>query len=289
MQSQYTGAPASSPPPALVGGKNLPEITQWQDTPSLGAKTNTTVLPSYQSTTEVPSGHSFSNQIATPPALSLPMYWQAYNGASQNMSQQPHHHMQSQSAILHQNKAPESHASIPIGLADTSACFNPASSSTASTSVNKNFSPSLTSVNYSSALDMPSPLATQMPLPSRSIPVNATQLNMPSVPTSGQDWNMRETQYFSKANADPVPYLPVQSMPYPALSSVISDAGPLPTAPPSLLTPDQLAQSRSHILSPSQKLYLDQKNMSGMIPAPSNSSLAPPVTQAPLLPTPQVR
>ncbi|XP_050377303.1 decapping 5-like protein [Argentina anserina] len=287
IQSHYTGAPASSPPSALVGGKSLPEITQWLDTPSLSAKSNTTVLPSYHSIAEVPSGHSFSTQIATPPALSLPMYWQGYNGASPNMSQQPHHHMQSQSAILHQNKAPESQASITIGLADPSARVNPAISSSTSTSVNPKFAPSLTSVNYSSALDMPSSLATQISLPSHSIPVNVSQLNMHSVPSPGQDWNMRETQYFSKAISDLVPGLPVQSFPYPASSSLVSGAGPLLTPPPSLLTPDQLALSSSHILSPMQKLYVDQRNMGTMIPTPSNSSsMVPPVTQAPLLPLP---
>ncbi|XP_062030298.1 decapping 5-like protein isoform X2 [Rosa rugosa] len=248
IQSHYSGVPASSPPSAQVGGTSLSGITQWQDTPALSTKSNTGVLPLYHSTTEVgPLGHAFSSQIATPPALSLPMYWQGYNGASLNMSQQPHHHMQSQSAISHQNKAPESQASITIGLADTSA---------------------------------------HVSLPSHSAPVNASQLNMPSLPSPGQDWNMRETQHFSKAISDPVPVLPVQSMPYPASSSVVSDAGPLLTPPPSLLTPDQLVPSRSHILSPLQKLYLDQKNM-GAIPTPtSSSSLIPPLTQAPLLPLP---
>ncbi|XP_024173910.1 decapping 5-like protein isoform X2 [Rosa chinensis] len=249
IQSHYSGVPASSPPSALVGGKSLSGITQWQDTPALSTKSNTGVLPLYHSTTEVgPSGHAFSSQIATPPALSLPMYWQGYNGASLNMSQQPHHHMQSQSAISHQNKAPDHQASITIGLADTSA---------------------------------------HVSLPSHSAPVNASQLNMPSLPSPGQDWNMRETQHFSKAISDPVPVLPVQSMPYPASSSVVSDAGPLLTPPPSLLTPDQLIPSRSHILSPLQKLYLDQKNM-GAIPTPTSSSslIPPPITQAPLLPLP---
>ncbi|PRQ19262.1 putative LSM domain, FDF domain, DFDF domain-containing protein [Rosa chinensis] len=288
IQSHYSGVPASSPPSALVGGKSLSGITQWQDTPALSTKSNTGVLPLYHSTTEVgPSGHAFSSQIATPPALSLPMYWQGYNGASLNMSQQPHHHMQSQSAISHQNKAPDHQASITIGLADTSAHVSPAISSSTSTSVNLKFSPPLTSVKYSSALDMPSSLATQVSLPSHSAPVNASQLNMPSLPSPGQDWNMRETQHFSKAISDPVPVLPVQSMPYPASSSVVSDAGPLLTPPPSLLTPDQLIPSRSHILSPLQKLYLDQKNM-GAIPTPTSSSslIPPPITQAPLLPLP---
>ncbi|KAK9928361.1 hypothetical protein M0R45_025501 [Rubus argutus] len=138
IQSHYTGVPASSPPSALVGGKSLSEINQWQDTPSLSTKSNASVLPSYHSATEVgPSGHSFSTQIAGPPATFF-----AY--------------------------------------------------------------------------------------------------------------------------------------------------GPLLTPPPSLLTPDQLAPSRSHILSPLQNLYLDQKNIGGMVPTPSNpSSLIPaPITQAPLLPLP---
>ncbi|KAL6180866.1 hypothetical protein ACLB2K_047525 [Fragaria x ananassa] len=288
IQSHYTGAPASSPQSALVGGKSLSEITQWQDTPTLSGKSNTNVLPSYHSTNEVgPSGHSFSTQIATPPALSLPLYWQGYNVASLNMSQQPHHPMQTQSAVLHQNKDPESQASIAIGLADTSARVAPAILSSTSTSVNPKFPPSLTSVNYSSALDMPSSLATQISLPSHSTPVNASQLNMPSLPSPSQDWNTRETQYFSKTTSDSIPVLPVQSMPYPASSSMVSDAGPLVTPPPSLITPDQLAQSRSHILSPLQKLYLDQKNIGAMIPTPPQIfSSVPPVTQAPLLPLP---
>lgn len=294
LQSHYTGVPASSPPSALVGGKSLSEINQWQDTPSLSTKSNASVLPSYHSATEVgPSGHYFSTQIAGPPALSLPMYGQGYNGASLNSYHHPHHHMQSPSAISHQNKAAENQAPITIGLANTLACVTPVISSSTPTSVHSQFSAPLTAVKYSSALDVPSSLATQVSLPSHSTPANASRLTMPSLPSPGLDWNTSDTQYFSKAISDPLPVLPAQSMPYPASSSVVSDAGPLLTPPPSLLTPDQLAPSRSHILSPLQNLYLDQKNIGGMVPTPSNSSssIPAPITQAPLLPlpTPQVR
>lgn len=289
IQSHFTGVPASSPPSALVGGKSLSEINQWQDTPSLSTKSNASVLPSYHSATEVgPSGHSFSTQIAGPPALSLPMYGQGYNGASLNSYHHPHHHMQSPSAISHQNKAAENQAPSTIGLANTLACVTPVISSSTPTSVHPQFSASLTSVKYSSALDMPSSLATQVSLPSHSTPANASRLTVPSLPSPSLDWNSSDTQFFSKAISDPLPVLPAQSMPYPASSSMVSEAGPLLTPPPSLLTPDQLAPSRSPILSPLQNLYLDQKNIGGMVPTPSNpsSSIPAPITQAPLLPLP---
>ncbi|ONI05578.1 hypothetical protein PRUPE_5G013500 [Prunus persica] len=172
------------------------------------------------------------------------MYWQGYNGASLDMSDHPHHRipLQSPSAVSQpltmQNKAPENHASIAVGLATTSESPNPIISSSTPAFVHPNFSTSVPSVHFSSGLDMPTSMA-------------------------------------------------AQSMPYPGSFSVGSDRGPLLTPPPSLLTPDQLAPSRSHILSSSQKLYLDGKDMGILMPTSSgSSSLIPPVTRAPLLPLP---
>ncbi|BFG30651.1 hypothetical protein CerSpe_169260 [Prunus speciosa] len=245
IQSHYAGVPVSSPPSALGGGKNLVETTHWQDTPALTSRGHIGVLPSYNSSIEVgTSGHSSFTHIASPPALSFPMYWQGYNGASLDMSDHPHHRipLQSPSAVSQpltmQNKAPENHASIAVGLATTSESLTPIISSSTPTFVHPNFSTSVPPVHFSSGLDMPTSLA-------------------------------------------------AQSMPYPGSFSVGSDRGPLLTPPPSLLTPDQLAPSRSHILSSSQKLYLDGRDMGILMPTSSgSSSLIPPVTRAPLLPLP---
>ncbi|KAM1833624.1 hypothetical protein ACFX13_023422 [Malus domestica] len=123
-----------------------------------------------------------------------------------------------------------------------------------------------------SSLDMPSSLTSQVSLPSNSTPLNASQLSMPLFPSPRQDLDTSETQFASKAVSDPVPVLPVQSMPYPGSFSVGSDLGPLLTPPPSLFTPDQLAYSRSRM-------------MDTLMPTSSSSlSMIPPLTtQAPLL------
>ncbi|KAM1033856.1 hypothetical protein FF1_037298 [Malus domestica] len=244
IQSHYTGAPVSSPPSALVGG------------------------------------NTSSTQLPSPPALSFPMYWQGYNGASLNMSDHPHNHipLQSSSAISHpltmQNKTPGNQSSTAIGMANGSECLTPVISSSAPTFVHPNFSASVTPVTFSS-LGMPSSLASQVPLPSHSTPLNASRLTMPLFPSPRQDLDISETQIVTKAVSDPVPVLPSQSMPYPGSFSVGSDLGPLLTPPPSLLTPDQLAPSRSHL-------------MGTLMPTSSSSisMIPPPATQAPLLPLP---
>ncbi|KAM1375493.1 hypothetical protein ACFX2F_037338 [Malus domestica] len=210
IQSHYTGAPVSSPPSALVGG------------------------------------NTSSTQLPSPPALSFPMYWQGYNGASLNMSDHPHNHipLQSSSATSHpltmQNKTPGNQSSTAIGMANGSECLTPVISSSAPTFVHPNFSASVTPVTFSSL-----------------------------------DLDISETQIVTKAVSDPVPVLPSQSMPYPGSFSVGSDLGPLLTPPPSLLTPDQLAPSRSHL-------------MGTLMPTSSSSisMIPPPATQAPLLPLP---
>ncbi|KAM1127306.1 hypothetical protein FF2_036958 [Malus domestica] len=282
IQSHYAGAPESSPPSALVGGKSLTETTHWQDTPALTSRgQHIGVLPSYHYGTDVgPSGNTSSTQLPSPPALSFPMYWQGYNGASLNMSDHPHNHipLQSSSAISHpltmQNKAPGNQSSTDIGMANGSECLTPVISSSAPTFVHPNFSASVTPATFSS-LGMPSSLASQVPLPSHSTPLNASRLTMPLFPSPRQDLDISETQIVTKAVSDPVPVLPAQSMPYPGSFSVGSDLGPLLTPPPSLLTPDQLAPSRSHLVG-------------ALMPTSSSSisMIPPPATQAPLLPLP---
>ncbi|KAM1520310.1 hypothetical protein ACFX1Z_023019 [Malus domestica] len=148
---------------------------------------------------------------------------------------------------------------------------SPPISFSAPTFVHPNFSASVAPGNFSS-LDMPSSLTSQVSLPSNSTPLNASQLSMPLFPSPRQDLDTSETQFASKAVSDPVPVLPVQSMPYPGSFSVGSDLGPLLTPPPSLFTPDQLAYSRSRM-------------MDTLMPTSSSSlSMIPPLTtQAPLL------
>ncbi|KAJ0098318.1 hypothetical protein Patl1_22013 [Pistacia atlantica] len=70
--------------------------------------------------------------------------------------------------------------------------------------------------------------------------------------------------------------------------SFSSPPGPLLTPPPSLLTPDQLVPTRPPVLSSTQKMYADQKDM-GAFPQTSYNpqfAVSTPVTQAPLLPLP---
>ena len=60
------------------------------------------------------------------------------------------------------------------------------------------------------------------------------------------------------------------------------------TLPPTLLSPDQLAQSMPSMLSSSQKVYLDQMNKVAPTSTSPNtlSTMSTPVLQAPLLPLP---
>lgn len=263
----------------------MTDSTQWQDTPALTSRAYRGTLPSNQSATQQ-SEHS--------PVAQTTMYQQGYNGASIGTSHPPQHQVNVQPPAVMANptmqpfiQAPEIQASMTLGSANTAEFRTPVSSSSASTSVNPMFSPSLSPVQYSTSLDVPS-LSTQASLPSHSTSRTASTLTTSSFPSPHLDLNFNETQTVHKDVSDSIPVLPVQSVPYPTAPYMSSNLSPLLTPPQSFLTPDQLANSGSYMLSSAPKLYPTQKDFGVLVPMPSNSSssIPTPFTRAPLLPLP---
>ena len=277
----------NSPPLASVGGKTLTESTRRQDTPALTSRTYTGVLPSYQSVSQP------ATQLVGSPSSSMPIYWQGYNGTSggiSHASQQPIPFQPPSTGsfpltMQGQWQAPEIQTPTTLSLPNTSEFGTPVSSYIASASVHPKYLPSTSPVQSSTSLDIPSFLSTKSSLP-HSESLTANRSTVSSFPLSREDLNTSENQIVGKAVSDSQSILPVQSTSY--TSSFADSSGPLLTPPPSLLTPDQLAQSRPHALSSRQKLYPVQTDMSAPIPTSSysSSSFSIPVSQAPLLPLP---
>ncbi|KAJ0043706.1 hypothetical protein Pint_19430 [Pistacia integerrima] len=285
IQSQYAGVPLNSPPSVSVGGKTLMESIPWQDTPALTTRDNPGALPTYQPVTQVGSlNQSQATKNTGAPSFATPMYWQGYNGIPINSSDSPLHpisfHSPStmSSPLTMQNDAqnPEIEASPILGLITASECVP---SSIASTSLNPSFS---------SPPGMPFLSSFKASLPSPAPYMTDNHLNMSLVPSSCHDTKTVDDQIAGKPNTDILVEHPAQSMPYTASSFPGHASGPLLTPPPSLLTPDQLVPSRPPVLSSTQKMYADQKDM-GAFPQTSYNpqfAVSTPVTQAPLLPLP---
>lgn len=179
-------------------------------------------------------------------------------------------------------QSPNIQASTTVSLTDASECIVPVSSSSTSTSVHPKFSPSLTPVQFSTSLDIPSSLLKQAFLPSHH-----NELIMNSFPSSRQDFNINEAEIASKPVSDSIPVLPVQSVPYNVSSFMGLNLSPSQSPSSSLVTPDQLAQSGLFKLSSTQKMFPEQKDTGALPPTSSTSPLIPtPVTQPPLLPLP---
>lgn len=272
---------------AAVNKNNLTESTQWQDTPALSSREHPGTLSPYQSAAQL-------GRSELSPVNQTTMYQQGYNGAFISNSHPPQHHVTIQPPSVMSNpltmqqlmQSPEIQASRTLGSANISEFRTPVSSASPSTSVNPQFFPSPSLVQYSTSLDVASSLPTLASLPSHSTSLTANTLTISSFPSSGQDLN--ENQIVHKAVSDSFPVLPAQSGPYPASSSLGSNFGPLRAPPPMLLTPYQSELPGAHMLSSTQKVYPNQNNMGALIPMSSNSSssILTPVTQAPLLPLP---
>lgn len=287
IQSHYAGMHSNSSF-ASNGGKTLTESTQWQDTPALKSRAYPGALPSYQSVTQVgPLDHVPATQGLS---SSTPLYWQGHDGTSVSVSHAPQQPISFQSpssesfplTMPRWLQAPEIQLSTNPSLLNTSEFGTPVSSSIASASVHPNLSASLSPVS----LDIPSSLSIKSSLP-HSASMTANGSNLSSFPSSCIDVKASEAQIVGKAVSDARLVLPVQPMPYPA-SSFVDSLGPLLTPSPSLVSPDQLTQSRSRPHSSTQILYPDKSDLSAPTPASSRSSslISTPVSQAPLLPLP---
>jgi protein LSM14 len=272
---------------ASNGGKTLTVSTQWQDTPALKSRAYPGALPSYQSVTHVGQlDHVLATQGLS---SSTPLSWQGHDGTSVSVShasQQPIPFQSPSSesfplTMPHRLQAPEIQVSTTPCLLNTSEFGTPVSSSIASASVHPNLSASLSPVS----LDMPSSLSIKSSLP-HSASVTASGSNLSLFPSSCIDIKASEAQIVGKAVSDPR-LVPVQHMPYPT-SPFVDSLGPLLTPSPSLVSPDQLTQSRPRPHSSTQKLYPDKSDLSAPTPASSRSSplISMPVSQAPLLPLP---
>ncbi|KAF3449199.1 hypothetical protein FNV43_RR09927 [Rhamnella rubrinervis] len=228
--------------------------------------------------------HSPATHTAKSPSLSMEML---YNGTSIGIAHSPQNHtFQPPSTMSHLLKAQQELQSsgiqspMTVSMKDAYECLTPVSSTSTSTYVHPKFSPSLPSVQFSTSLDMPSSLPTQGFLPS-----HRNEQIMNSFPLSHHDLNVNEAEFSGKAVSDPIPVLPVKSVPYPLSSFMGLNISPSQSSSSSLLTPDQV--TRLYGLPSSQKMCPENRNI-GALTSPSSTSpfIPTPVTQAPLLPLP---
>ncbi|GLU05234.1 hypothetical protein SLE2022_223450 [Rubroshorea leprosula] len=301
IQSQYAGLPCNSSPIPSVGGRTLTESNQWQDTPVLSSRAYPSALPAHQSPSQSgPSNHSQTAQNAGGPSMPTSFFWQGYNGAPTSVSNAASNPISLQSPLNLSPPMPvqnhlQAHQlqTMPTGLINTSEPVISVPTSVVVSSSYPLFAHSLTPVQSSSPPDIPSSSSIKVSSPSHAAYMNMTanKLTMPSFPSSYQETNPTEAETVSKAAvdhvADPKSIHPAQPMPYhqPFVSSA---SNPLLTRPPSLVTPNQLAQTRPHVLSSTQLNYPDQEDVDpgSAVPSyipPANST---PVTQPPLLPLP---
>lgn len=314
IQSHCSGGLSSSLASASVGGGALTESSGYQDAPALVHRAYPGALPSYQSGMPVgPLGQPQTTQIAGVPSHAMSMYWQGYNETSINTShapQQPSPQATSTtsfpSALLNELQAPEIQASPSVSLTNTLECIAPAPSLIASDSAPSlipsksvpsliplnsalsKFSSSLTQEQFSTSSDTMSFLSAKATLPSYSAPVNSNIINMSSFPSSYQDVNTTEAPITGKIVSDLVLVPPIHPLHHSASTIGGSTSGLLLTPPPTLLTPDQLAQPMSSMLSSSQKVYPDQRDKVAPTSTSPNtlSTMSTPALQAPLLPLP---
>ncbi|KAJ9134901.1 hypothetical protein P3X46_032144 [Hevea brasiliensis] len=285
IQSHYAGVPLSSS--ASVGGKTLAESALVQDMPALTSTGYPTALTSLQSVNHVGSKNLSQAAEDSGQSFSMSMNWQGYNGTSINRSNTSQHSIPFQppsmvsSSLSAQNQMPAAALTdSPImGLTNASEFATPVPSVASN---NSTFSP----VQYSLSHDMPSFSSVKTSLPSLTSYTNINRQTVSSVPYSSEDTGLTNVQNVSKAVSDPKTVYTAQSMPYPISSYEASTSSPLLTPAPCLLSPDQLAQSRSHVLS--SIVYPDQKNTDPLTPLSSTSlSFVPsPASQEPLLPLP---
>lgn len=291
IQSQYAGISTSSPLLSSVAGKTLTESSSWQDTPALTSKASAGALPSHQPGIQVGQfSHPRAAQNAASPSFPMPMYWQGYNGPSNNISSPTP--FQSSSTVSSPLTGPnriwtsETDSSPVLGLITASGSAAHGSPSIAPSHLNPNFSSSPIPVQCSPTPLIPFPAFFKGPLPSTAAYMTDNNPNMPLVPSSCQDTKTTEAQISGKAV--PGPAHSAQTTNYPASSFLGSASGPLLSPPPSLLTPGQLVTSRPPVLSSPQAMYPDKKDTAAMLPTSFNSpsAVSPRVIQPPLLPLP---
>lgn len=301
IQSQHAGLPGDFSPIPTVGGRTSTESTKWQDTPALSNRAYPSALSGSQSASHLGSPNHFQGALnAGGPSVSVPQYWQGYNGSPTSVpgaAQNPIS-VQSPSSLSSSlpipNHLPAHGVQIqatPTTLTNTPEPVAPATSHVAATSLYSHFTPPLAPLQSSSFPDIPSPSSIKLSPPSQAAYNTASILPMSSFPSPLQEINPSEAEFVSKAGIHHVADQahPAQSMPHhPGSPFVSSASGILLTPPPSLVTPDQFAQSRHHVLSSTQINYPGHKDLGpgSLMPSYNPSINSTPTIQPPLLPLP---
>ncbi|KAA8521065.1 hypothetical protein F0562_011780 [Nyssa sinensis] len=299
IQSHCTVGPSSSSKSASIGVGSFTDFSSYQESPALTNRTYPGKLPSHQSGSQVGSwGYLQTNQNADVTSFSVPMYWLGYNGTSNSIpsaAQHPIPFVTTSAAtslpqtVLNLLRAPANQELTTMALGNSSDGVTPVSSLTTSISVHSNLTPTLTPLQHSnSPTEMPSSLSVKESLQSHPTLLTVNRLTMSSFPSSSQDMKTIEAPIVGKAGSDPLHAFPVQSLRSSASLIADSTSSPLLKLSPTLLTPDQLAQSRPSLFSPTHRPYPDQKDMVTLNSASPNSSssITTPAVQAPLLPLP---
>ncbi|GAV84244.1 LOW QUALITY PROTEIN: FDF domain-containing protein, partial [Cephalotus follicularis] len=138
--------------------------------------------------------------------------------------------------------------------------------------------PSTVAPVHSSVSPIVPSLSIKASLPTHAVYMADNRLTM-SISLNMQDTNNTEAQIVGKVVIDPMLVHSTHSMPNSVPAFADSTSGPMLTPLPSLLTPDQLPQSRSPVLSSSQKMYPDQKDIGTMIAI--SCRISTPVIQSP--------
>ncbi|CAL0313065.1 unnamed protein product [Lupinus luteus] len=289
IQQQYSGVISSPVPPVCSG--SLTESVQRHDTPAITSRAVPVELSSRHSVAQSvpffssPLNQSAATQVPSPRSFSTPVTWQGNNGASTNSS----YSLQKSSPIQpppvspltmqHRMQAPETRAPTKVGWTPLSDYGAPSSSISASLLVNPT-SPSPASVQASDCINSPALLSTKPPMPYSSNGSNMSSFSSPFC-----DINSVDGQMFAKISPDPVLSHPGHFIRrHPASSFVDFTSGPLLT-PPSLITPDHLAQPRPHLPSLTHNFTRDHNDMDRSTLTSFTSSVLVP---SPASPAPQL-
>ncbi|OIW09588.1 hypothetical protein TanjilG_28187 [Lupinus angustifolius] len=291
IQQQYSGV-ISSPVPSVCSG-SLTESVQTHDTPAITSRAVPAELSSRRSVAQLgpsssPLNQSAATQVASPRSFSTSVTWQGNNEASTTSSYSRQQSSpirppsKSPLTMQHWMQTPETQAPTKVGWTPLSDYGAPSSSISASLLVNPT-SPSPTSVQISDSLNSSALWSTKPPMP-YSVSMASNGSNMSSFSSPFRDINSVDGQMFAKISPNPVLSHPGHFIRHPASSFVGFTSGPLLT-PPSLLTPDHLAQPRPHFLSLAHNFNPDRKDMncstltsfSSSVLVPSSASQAPPL------------
>ncbi|GFZ16294.1 decapping 5-like protein [Actinidia rufa] len=294
VQSHSWVGPSNSSKSVPLGGRSLTQFSSYQESSALANTAYPGTSPSYQSGTPMGPGGPLQANVAS---LAKPMYWPEYNGPPSNIpyAPQPPNPLVPVSTtatslpVTVQNNLQLSAtpASITTGLPYSSDVV-PVPSLSTSNSIHLNITPSPTPEQRLTTSSMSSFLSVKSSQPSHHALLTANRSSMSPFPSFGQDKNAIETPFVGQAGSDSVKALSVEYLPCSASSVLDSTLGTLLKVPPTLLTPNQLAQPGRPMLASIQNPYPNQEDMLSLNSASQNlsSSITTPAVQAPLLTLP---